>query len=208
VSYKAIAFDLDGTLVKEKSSWNKLHTYYGTLTQSKSNMHDYEAGKITYDTFMALDISLWQPRPSKKEIENILLSYNLSDNAKKIVNTLKKKEYNLLIITTAPNILANAVATELGINHVLCNEFIFDENDLLMPNAKYGVDLIRKDLAFKKAMASNGLECEECMAVGDSKYDINFLKSAGLGIAYNPDDELRKEALPKISDLEDLLNFI
>jgi HAD superfamily phosphoserine phosphatase-like hydrolase len=169
---------------------------------------DYESGKIDYDEFMSRDIALWKPTPSKEKIQSLLLNYTLNDNVKEIINTLKEKEYELFIVTTAPDILANSVATELGIEHVACNFFIFDNQSLLTTRAVFNVDLFKKDLAFKKLLQSVGLNCLDCIAIGDSKYDISFLKSAGLGVAFNPDDILKKEKFPQIINMMDLTKFI
>jgi phosphoserine phosphatase len=59
----------------------------------------------------------------------------------------------------------------------------------------------------EKLLSSVGLKCEECIAIGDSKYDRGFLEKAGLGIAFDPDDTLRKEAKFVIKDMEELLRF-
>ena len=124
--FKAVAFDLDGTLVIEKSSWFKLHKHFGTYAQSVTNMKDYEKGKINYNQFMRKDISLWKPQPKKAEIERVLLNYTLGHNVKNTIGILKKRGYILFIVTTAPDILAEAVAKDLGISQVACNNFVFN----------------------------------------------------------------------------------
>lgn len=206
--FKAVAFDLDGTLVMEKSSWWKLHQYFGTYNQSLSNMRDYEQGKITYSEFMSLDIGLWQPRPHKSVIEKVLLSYNLTPNLLHVIKVLKSKEYQLFIITTAPDILANAVAGQLGIKYVASNGFTFDEKGYLTKNAIFNVDLVNKDQAFVKLLSLTGIMCKDCIAVGDSKYDKRFLTASGLGIAFNPDATLQKEAKIIIKDMKEILDYI
>lgn len=208
MKHKAVAFDLDGTLVCEKSSWWTLHKHFGTYQHSLINMKDYENGKITYDKFMELDIELWKPRPHIDTIKKVLLNYTLSSNVKPVIKELEEKEYQIFIVTTAPDILANAVANELGIRNVASNCFIFDEKGYLTKNTTFNVDLMKKEYAFSKLISSRGLECTDCIAVGDSKYDVGFLNKAGLGIAYRPDDILRKEATIVINDMNELLDYI
>ncbi len=206
--FKAVAFDLDGTLVNEKSSWYKLHQYFGTYEQSKSNMRDYEASRISYDDFMKLDIGLWQPKPSKLEIEKILLNYTLCDNIREVVISLKQKGLKLFIVTTAPDILAKAVAAELGINHVACNGFVFDENGILTQDIIFNVDLLTKHHAFERIVATEGIQCNECIAVGDSKYDASFLEASGLGVGFKADEKLKEKAKVCITDMSELLALI
>jgi phosphoserine phosphatase len=206
--YKAVAFDLDGTLVTEKSSWWTLHKAFHTYKQSVQNMKSYEQGKITYDEFMRLDISLWKPRPHINTIKKILLEYTLCLNAKLVIGVLGKKGYTLLIVTTAPDVLANAVAKELGISHVISNGFIFDNKGYLTQDVVFNVDLLKKELALEKLLSKIGIKNKECVAVGDSKYDVSFLKATGLGVAFNPDDILRKKAKIVITNMKELLNFI
>jgi len=208
MAFKAVAFDLDGTLVTEKSSWWTLHRFFGTYEQSVQNMKSYEQGKITYDKFMKLDIDLWKPRPHLNTIKEILLNYTLTPNSRLVTKLLKEKGYSLLIVTTAPDILANAVAEELNISYVASNGFIFDNDGYLTQNIAFNVDLMRKEVAFKKLLSKICVRCEECVAVGDSKYDKGFLDTAGLGIAFNPDSTLRKEARTIIQDMKEILDLV
>jgi phosphoserine phosphatase len=206
--FKAVAFDLDGTLVKEKSSWYKIHEHYGTLDRSKAHMYEYEQGKITYEQFMKLDIGLWKPIPYRKDIENILLTYNLCENVRNVISTLSSKGYETCIVTTAPNILANAVSEELGIRKVASNGFNFDSNNLLTQNVNFNVDLLKKEVAFRRIANEMGLSCTDFIAIGDSKYDSTFLKTAGLGIGYNSDEKLREVIKENITDMKKILDFI
>lgn len=207
MAFKAVAFDLDGTLVTEKSSWWTLHKFFGTYEQSVQNMKSYEQGKITYDNFMKLDIGLWKPRPHISLIKKILLKYTLTANSKLVAQILRQKGYQLFIVTTAPDILANAIATELHIHHLASNGFIFDEAGYLTQDVVFNVDLMRKEDAFNVLLSGQGLDGKECIAVGDSKYDRGFLRNAGLGIAFDPDSTLQKEATVIIRDMIELLKF-
>lgn len=208
MQYKAVAFDLDGTLVTEKSSWYKLHRHFGTYKQSLTNMKAYEKGEISYDEFMKLDIGLWKPRPHIDTIRKIMLNYRLTSNSRFATKILNEKGYKLLIVTTAPDILANSVASELNIQHVVSNGLIFDEKGYLTQNVRFNVDLMKKEYALAGLLSKLGIECHECIAVGDSKYDKGFLKKAGLGVAFNPDYVLRKEAEFVIKDMKELLELI
>lgn len=208
MKYKLVAFDMDGTLLTEKSSWWKLHRYFGTYESSLKNMEDYERGKIAYDEFMRRDITLWTPRPHVSTIRRVLLDYDFVLNARYVVNILIRRKYHLALITTGLDILANAVASELHIPHILANGLVFDKKGYLTPKVIFEVDLLRKEKAFNRLIHKMGISRHECVGVGDSKYDISFLRFAGLGIAFNGNKDLRNATDIVISDLKQLLNFI
>jgi len=206
--YKAVAFDLDGTLVTDKSSWWKLHKYFGTYELSLKNMKDYEQGKITYDEFMRRDVALWKPKPHVNTIKRILLRYSLTPNAKFVTETLEERGYHVAIITTGIDIFAKAVASELHIQYVVANGLVLNKNGYLTGKVIFNVDLLKKEQAFNDLILKIGINKEQWIAVGDSKYDKGFLKNAGLGIAFNPDEDLKRSSSLVISDLKELLSFI
>jgi len=208
LKYKLVAFDLDGTLVEGKSSWWKLHEYFGTIKLSLRNMRDYEQGEIAYDEWMRRDIALWKPKPHITTIEKILLDYTLAPNAKHVIKTLRERKLHVAIVTTGLDILANSVAMKLHIPNVIANGLVLDENGYLTNRVIFNVDLFEKHKAFNRLLKKVGIPMSQCIAVGDSKYDANFLKNAGLGIACKRDRDLINAADVVITDLEELLNFV
>jgi HAD superfamily PSPase-like hydrolase len=208
LKYKLVAFDLDGTLVIGKSSWWKLHEYFGTIELSLENMKNYEERRITYDEWMRRDIALWKPRPHISTLEKILLNYSLAPHAEQVVSTLRERKLEVAIVTTGLDIVANSVASRLNILHVIANGLVLDENGYLTERVIFNVDLFRKDKAFERLVKSIGILKSQCIAVGDSKYDAGFLKSAGLGIACKKGTDLSEVADATISDLSELLELI
>ena len=208
MKYKLVAFDLDGTLLAGKSSWWKLHEYFGTIELSLGNMKDYEEGKIAYDEWMRRDIALWKPRPHITTIENILLDYSLAPNAEHVVKTLIERKLHVAIVTTGLAILANSVASKLHVSNVVANGLVLDEKGNLTNRVIFNVDLFEKHKAFNRLVEKIGVPMSQCIAIGDSKYDVSFLRSAGLGIACKKDRDLVDVADVVITDLEELLNFV
>lgn len=125
-----------------------------------------------------------------------------------MTKSLNRKGYSLLIVTTAPDVLANAVARELNISHVISNRFVFDNKGYLTQKLVFNVDLMKKEIALKQSLSKLHMKSEECVAVGDSKYDEGFLNAAGLGVAFNPDSILQKKAKIIIKDMKELLDLI
>ncbi|MFQ6076440.1 MAG: HAD-IB family phosphatase [Candidatus Bathyarchaeia archaeon] len=206
--YKLVAFDLDGTLVQEPSSWVKLHNHFGTLDKADENLRAYERGKIDYGEFMRRDVALWQPPPHIRTIELILHDYTLSLNAECVIRSLMEGGFEVAIVSSGIDILANDVAETLGIRHVLANGLSADEEGILTGEVIFRVDPFRKDESLECLSDCLGITMGECVAVGDSKFDRRFLERAGVGIAYGPDEGLLDVADLVVNDLAEVLEFL
>lgn len=207
--YRLVAFDMDGTLVKEKNSWGILHQYFGTQDEAKKNKEEYFEGTISYAEFMRKDAALWLPfKPTMGQIEETLSNYKLMPHSEKVIKELKKKGIETVIVTGGLDLLARRVATRLGIENVLANGFVFDDNGYLTEEEICNVNVMRKDLALERFVQHLNIPLSKCVAVGDSQYDIDFLKCAGLGIAFDPDPLLSKSASVVIYNLREILRYI
>lgn len=208
MGFRLVAFDLDGTLVQEQSSWVKLHTHFGTLDEADGNLRAYERGEIDYVEFMRRDVALWQPPPHIRTIELILLDYTLSPNAEHVVRSLMEEGYEVAIVSSGIDILANHVARRLGVRHVRANGLLANEAGFLTGGVVSRVDPYRKDEVLAALSNGLGITMGECVAVGDSRFDWRFLEGAGVGIAYGPSEGLLGVADLVVSDLVEVLEFL
>lgn len=211
MKYRLVAFDMDGTLIREGSCWGIIHRYFGTQGAALKNLEAYERGEIDYPEFMRRDIRLWQPPPHISKIERILSNFKLVPNVEKIVEQIRKRGYEVAIITGGLDLLANKVANILGISHVLANGLEVDERGYLTGEGIFRVEPYKKHEALAKLAEELGLTLEECVAVGDSKYDAKFLEYAGLGVAMGKDAVLAKVAdvvLRDFTQFPQLLNYL
>ena len=68
-----------------------------------------------------------------------------------------------------------------------------------------------KGMAMKTLLDELGIRKEECIAVGNSEYDISMFDVAGFSIAFAPEDDLvrkRADAIVEEKDLREILKFI
>ncbi|MEM2873391.1 MAG: HAD-IB family phosphatase [Nitrososphaerales archaeon] len=205
--YKLIAFDLDGTLLVEKSSWNAIHEYFGTKSIARQTFDLYCKGIIDYKEFMKRDIAAW-PKPLHiSKISEILSNLNLREEAKEVVDAIHRRGVETAIVSAGISLLANSVAKKLNIKHVYANELCVDENGFLTGDGIMRVDLMFKHLALIELVESLGLSLRECITVDDSINDVKFLQIAGLGLYFGNDDITSKLDIKTIKSLREILNY-
>lgn len=200
--YKLVAFDMDGTLIEQGSSWWAIHQHFGVEKEAQENLEAYERGEIDYPEFMRRDIKLWQPTPHTSQIERIFASFKLTPNAAEVVAEIHRKNYEIAIITGGIDILAEKVARQLHIDHIISNGLEVDERGYLTGEGIFRVEPYMKHEALERLIGELGFTLAECVAVGDSKYDANFLKRSGLGVAVGEDVALAKVADVVIKDFK------
>ncbi|MEM3437026.1 MAG: HAD-IB family phosphatase [Nitrososphaerales archaeon] len=205
--YKLVAFDLDGTLLVQKSSWNAIHEYFGTQSIAKKTFDLYCKGIIDYKEFMRRDIATW-PKPLHiSKISEILSNLNLREEAKEVVEIIHKKGIETAIVSAGISLLANSVAKKLGIKYVYANELCTDEKGFLTGEGIMRVDLMFKHLALMELVESLDLSLSDCITVDDSINNTKFLQIAGLGLYLSDENIPLNLGIKTIKSLRDILNY-
>jgi phosphoserine phosphatase len=200
MKYKLVAFDMDGTLIEQDSSWRAIHRHFGVEEAARVNIEAYERGEIDYPEFMRLDIKLWQPTPHISQIDRIVSDFRLAPNAVDVVAEIRRRKYEIAIVTGGIDILAEKVARALSIDNILSNGLEVDKKGYLTGEGIFRVEPTRKHEALKRLTEKFGLTLADCVAVGDSKYDAKFLEHAGFGVAIGENVVLAKVADVVIKD--------
>lgn len=210
--FHLVAFDMDGTLTRDRSSWVRLHEHFGTLDVGDRNLADYAARRIGYREFIRRDVRAWiRARGSVhiSEVERVLGRGRLVPGAVKTLKALHERGIETAIISSGVDLLARKVAARLGIPHVRANGLATDPGGRLTGEPDGGgVDPRGKDRILRALCRSLSLEPANAVAVGDSRYDARFLRAAGLGVAVGGDEELERVADVRISRLDELLEWV
>ena len=131
---KIVIFDLNGTLIAE-NSWRQLNLAMGVTGQEDDLLVQWAAEGIINDQQgqnILAEIYKKRGQPSRQNIEKILFNYTYRPNAKSSVSEHIKAGHMVALVTGAMDILAEHVATELGITEwYAANTFVFDANDRL-----------------------------------------------------------------------------
>lgn len=203
-----IAFDLDGTLVRDQSSWTKIHRHFGVQEPATKTLQLYENHIIDYEEFMRRDIALWPRQLQVIDIDHVLSDFALDPQAPNVILDIRKMGYEVAVISAGLDLLANKIARILGVTLVVANGLQTDARGNLTGEGIFRVDLFRKDVVLEKLLRRIGSRLDECMSVGDSKYDKTFLQRAGFGVAVGNDPELARVATFVIYGLSELVACI
>jgi len=207
-AYRLAGFDLDGTLLEEDSSWAAIHRFFGTTRESQQSLKLYSEGKIDYKEFMRRDIAAWPKGVTLAEVETILSGYRIRREAPETLRELRRREIEPAIVTSGIDILAEKVAEELGIKHWIANGLRFDSSGRILPTGAGRVDPTRKDVAYLSMLKSLGVDAKETIAIGDTVYDLAFMKSAGKGFLLAHSTRVVDPSIIHIEKLTDIFKHI
>jgi phosphoserine phosphatase len=202
------ALDMDGTVLEHESSWVALHRAFGTTEVGEASLKLYAAGKIDYLEFMRRDISSWPKGVTRTKIERILSRYKIRAEAQPTIDELRRRGIKTALVTSGIDILAERVALDLGIDYWVANGLQFGQDGKVLPEGVGRVDPTRKDLAYLKLLSSIGIPRKRTIAVGDTIYDLRFLRSAALGFMLAHTTRVSDPKIIHIEKLHDIFDHI
>ncbi len=197
---------MDGTLLEEDSSWVALHRHFGTSEKGEASLRLYTEGKINYIEFMRRDIAAWPSGITLKEVDRILSRYRLRREAPRVVERLRKEGIEVAVITSGIDLLAEKVSRALGIKHWTANGLQADEEGRLTGEGIGRVDPTRKDRAYLKLLRNLGVHSKKTIAVGDTVYDLRFLKTAWKGFILSEGLDFSEHGIIRIGNLMDIFS--
>jgi phosphoserine phosphatase len=215
--YKLVCFDVDGTLVDEVFSvWRMVHKVMG-IDQGKLDRasEQYFSGKMTFREWADHDIALWKERGvTKEDMETIVSKFSVMPGAREVVDALRARGMKLAVISGGIDIVlyhffpdAEKLFSHIVINRLAYNADGTIRDCIVPPQFDHGDHKAKvlRDLAKKE-----GINPSEVIFVGDAHNDIDALKAAGLGIAFNASEEVKKAANVVIEgkDLRGILRHI
>ena len=183
---RLVVFDMDGVLVDIHSSWEYLHEKFGVRREALVYKRWFEEGRITYDEWMRLDVSLWiraRGRIHRREIEALIEPIKPRSEARETVRELKAMGVNLSIVSGGIDLLAKRIASELGISEWRANILSFDREGYLEPGGRplVGAD---KSRAVRDIARKFNAKLDETMFIGDSKWDLTALRVVGYPVLF------------------------
>lgn len=214
--FKAVVFDIDGTLTRD-ISWVRLtNEIGGSIEFNDEVIRSWEKDEISYHEAKQRLIENWTRagKGLKKEFVSILKSIPLRGDAKEIVDYLKGKGYLITMITGSFDLYAEIIGEQLGIKNWFAITHLSWDIDGKLIDVETVKDTVAKDRKidyFKEYCRKNNLTFKECVPVGDSANDIELFKLTGNGVAVRTEFEaveLEKVAWNKVKHLTELKELL
>ncbi|WP_027365878.1 HAD family hydrolase [Desulfotruncus alcoholivorax] len=211
---KIIAFDMDGTLTEERSSWEYLHRRLGIWDKQADQYQDqFLQGEISYEEFCRLDAIMWK-NMSIEHVKSILNEIKIYPTALDLVHTSATLGGKTVLLSTGLKLLADMIAPHFNFWFYQANELV-SRNGILTGECEVHVSTDApgktKGAYLENLMYRFGASQQETVAVGDSAGDLEMLSKAGLPIAVNPrqkDLEILSNAIPNLITVQNLKEVI
>ena len=204
-----VYLDMDGVLTDTVSSWKHIHDYFET--SNERSVDKYLKGKIDDLEFIKRDVSLWKKNGKFvhiNTIRDILDKIPLIKGSKECISFLREHNVKSVIISAGLDILANRVKDEIGCDYVYANGIKNDGNGRLTGEGILRVQLMYKDKIVREIAKDLNVNLENCLAVGNSCFDVPMFETCGIGIAFNPGDDCVKKSADIVIEEKDLSRLI
>ncbi len=209
--YRLIIFDMDGTLLKERTIF-RIAKEKGFLEKLISIMEEkikpYEKTILIAKLLKCMDI---------EELIKIFRKIPLNEGAEFVIKKLKEKGIKIAIATDSYQIFALDLKKRLGIDFIFSNELVVKDGHVtgeikICNNEPKFINCKQHSICKKEILnelcKKLGIRKEETIAVGDGEIDICMIKEAGLGIAFNGNEKVIKNADVKIENLAEILKYV
>ena len=188
----AVVFDCDGVLTDNGSSWQNIHTKFGTDSKDGSHKETLEMfldGKITEEEFVEHDIRLWKSVKSDIHRDDIMRCYSgvgLMKGARDVVGELQSRGIYVAIVSSGVDLFVGAIANMLKVDDWAANGFEWDEDGFLQSGLPTRVYSHNKGLMVDKLARINGFDTRGIVSIGDSSTDLSMKVGESSFIGFNP----------------------
>lgn len=208
---KTLVFDIDDTLCD--NSWQRLNTAAGVTPEEDYALYQgYTRGEFNYHgwTSRLEEKYLHYNLLTEKRAKEVLSAYVLKDDTVTVIDALKHRGYDIMLITGGFDITAEHLGSQLGIkNYFATTQLEFNTPGTFKNLISATDDGEAKVTILKNYLLETGKSAADCIAIGDSSNDIPLFNFTKNGICFDwSKDEVKVAARQTISTLSDLLTIL
>ena len=190
--WKAVVFDIDGTLFPRSSADQLIFSMLGELDFMKRFEEDYATGKIDNDV-VAVALAAHFTGHKVNELTTALSHNDFIEGAIELSQALRQAGIAVLVATVTYRFIADWVALQLK-GEVISGVELEERAGILTGNITRHAHAINKTNGLKQWCSKNHIAMDECIAIGDSRSDLHIFDNVGLSLAINASDDARRAA--------------
>lgn len=189
---RLIVFDMDGTIV-DGEIIDELAKAAGVGEEVMKLTNKGMKGKIDFEESLRKRVNLLKGLPVDV-LDEIKNNMRLTPGSEELINSLKSMGYKLALISGGFTYFTDALKERLGFDYTYANELVIKDGVVTGELSGRIIDPRRKAEILNELARKEGISKDEIVAIGDGANDQIMLKNAGLGIAFNAKEILKKEA--------------
>jgi phosphoserine phosphatase len=151
-------------------------------------------GEIDFSESLRTRVSLLKGL-RMKSLESIVKTVKLTKGSEELIVALKEMGFKVALISGGFSFFTDALKKRLGFDYAFGNELEIEKGKLTGRIKGKIIDAKRKAEILDDICQREGITREEVVAVGDGSNDRIMVANAGLGIAFNA-----KEILKRVAD--------
>jgi phosphoserine phosphatase len=189
---RLVVLDVDSTLIRSEAI-DELAGRAGVLDEVAAITARAMAGELDFATSLKARVALLAGLPVA-DLEAVRAELQLTPGARTFVRTLHRLGYYVGVVSGGFTAFTDRFVEELGLDFAAANRLEIADGALTGRLVGPILDRAGKAAALQRFAEEFGVPLSQTVAVGDGANDIDMLKAAGLGIAFNAKSALRDAA--------------
>ncbi|GAA3689420.1 hypothetical protein GCM10023081_28600 [Arthrobacter ginkgonis] len=145
-------------------------------------------------------------------IEQVRAAVELSEGARELVAAFHAAGHHVGVVSGGFRQVLDPLAADLGLDFARANDLGIEDGVLTGRVNGAVVDRAAKEDSLREWAAGLGIPLEHTIAAGDGANDLDMVRAAGLGVAFNAKPALRVEAdaaidMPRLDIIGDMLGL-
>ncbi len=194
---RLVAFDMDSTLIQGEVI-DELAAEAGVGEQVRKITEAAMRGELDFEQSLRQRVSLLRGL-REEALERVAARIPVTEGAERLTRTLKRLGYRMAILSGGFTFFGRLLQSRLGIDSLHANTLVVRDGIVTGEVAPPVVDGAEKARRLRALAAEQGLDLEQCVAVGDGANDLPMLRLAGLGIAFRAKPAVRAGARQSVS---------
>jgi phosphoserine phosphatase len=185
---KLVVFDVESTLIQDSSLINFLEKIKGKVKsidseiQLKNNAKDQMQALVeNARTLKGMPIS---------DLERFSEILQLNPGVFELIRILKSMGFKIALLSSGFKFFVKRIFEEAGVDYAFSNALEVDENNIITGELEEPIITSdSKDELLEFIMKAENISRDQVIGVGDGSTRSHFIESAGLSIAFKPDEK-------------------